>query len=163
LLSHFLKDVERSNTDLIMNSAFNKFFEYIDGNNETKLTHGERLYKYYMMKRNIKFPNNFGVFLNSELKVPTLKILRKNDMKLVDSFMKLYEISGKKLRKALHICENINLKMYENAVNFFGEDWINQNEDVLLKCLNFRGTIWNRPTSISFNGIEPITGIRCLL
>ena len=147
LLSHFLKDVERSNTDLIMNSAFNKFFEYIDGNNETKLTHGERLYKYYMMKRNIKFPNNFGVFLNSELKVPTLKILRKNDMKLVDSFMKLYEISGKKLRKALHICENINLKMYENAVNFFGEDWINQNEDVLLKCLNFRGTIWNRPTS----------------
>jgi hypothetical protein len=69
--------------------------------------------------------------------------------------MKLYEISGKKLRKALHICENINLKMYENAVNFFGEDWINQNEDVLLKCLNFRGTIWNRPTSTGRHIFSP--------
>jgi hypothetical protein len=37
--------------------------------------------------------------------------------------------------------------MYKNAINFFGEDWVNQNEDVLLKCLNFRGTTWNRPTT----------------
>ena len=147
LLSHFVKGLEGLNTDLIMNSAFNKFFEYIDGNNETKLTHGERLYKYYMMKRGVKFPNNFGVFLNSELKVPTLKVLRKNDMKLVESFMKIHDITGKKLRKGLHICENINLAMYKNAVNFFGEDWVNQNDDVLLKCLNFRGTLWNRPTA----------------
>ena len=147
LLNHFVKNYENSNTDLIMNSALNKFFESIDGNNETKLSHGERLYRYYMMKRNIKFPNNFGVFLNSELQVPTLKLLRKNDMKLVESFMKFHNITGKKLRKALHICENINLKMYKNAINFFGEDWVNQNEDVLLKCLNFRGTTWNRPTT----------------
>lgn len=146
-LNHFLKYIENSNTDLIMNSALNKFFEGIDGNNETKLSHGERLYRYYMMKRNIKFPNNFGVFLNSELQVPTLKILRKNDMKLVESFMKFHNVTGKKLRKALHICENINLKMYKNAVNFFGEDWVNQNEDILLKCLNFRGITWNRPTT----------------
>jgi len=147
LLNHFVKNYENSNTDLIMNSALNKFFETIDGNNETKLSHGERLYRYYMMKRNIKFPNNFGVFLNSELQVPNLKILRKNDMKLVDSFMKFHNITGKKLRKALHICENINLGMYKNAINFFGEDWVNQNEDILLKCLNFRGATWNRPTT----------------
>jgi len=100
-----------------------------------------------MMKRGIKFPNNFGSYLNSELPLPTLKVLRKNDMKLVDSFMKLHHISGKKLRKALHTCQYINLKIYKNAVNFFGEDWINQNEDVLLKCLNFTGSAWNVPTT----------------
>jgi hypothetical protein len=143
-LNHFNASTE---SDAIFTSALNAFFENIDGNNEKQLTHGQRLYKYYMMKRGIKFPNNFGSYLNSELPLPTLKVLRKNDMKLVDSFMKLHEISGKKLRKALHSCQNINLKIYKNAVNFFGEDWINQNEDVLLRCLNFTGAAWNVPTT----------------
>ena len=140
-LNHF--NVTAEGDSKIFTDALNAFFEHIDGNNEKELTHGQRLYKYYLIKRQIKFPNNFGIFLNSELPLPTLKTLRKNDMKLVESFMKQHNLSGKKLRKALHICENINLRVYERAVKFFGEDWINQNESILLNCLNFTGSFWN--------------------
>jgi hypothetical protein len=50
--------------------------------------------------------------------------------------MKVNGVSGKKLRKALHICSNANLSVYKIAISFFGEDWINKDEDVLLACLN---------------------------
>jgi hypothetical protein len=50
--------------------------------------------------------------------------------------MNINGVSGKKLRKVLHLCYIVNLSVYKIAITFFGEDWVTQNEDVLLACIN---------------------------
>jgi len=117
--------------------ALSKFMFEIDQRQDFgDLNFSERLYRFYLSKKGVKYPNNFGAYLKTQDKLPTLKDFRKSDNKFVDSFMKLNGVSGKKLRKALHICTNTNLLVYKIAISFFGEDWINKNEDVLLACLN---------------------------
>lgn len=117
--------------------ALSKFLFEVDQRQDFgDLNFSERLYRFYLSKKGVKYPNNFGAYLKTSDKLPILKDFRKNDNKFVDSFMKINGVSGKKLRKALHICSNTNLLVYKIAISFFGEDWINKNEDVLLACLN---------------------------
>jgi len=117
--------------------ALSKFMFEVDQRQDFGgLNFSQRLYRFYLNRKGIKYPNNFGVYLKTEDKLPILKDFRKNDYKFVDTFMKINGVSGKKLRKALHICSSANLSVYRVAISFFGEDWINKNEDVLLACLN---------------------------
>ena len=102
------------------------------------LNFNQRLFKFYLNKRNIKFPNNFYVFVDYWFGPEIRKILKKNDYKMVDSVMERYKLSGKQLKKALHNCENLNINAYETARNIFGDDWINQDKDLILACLNFK-------------------------
>ena len=55
---------------------------------------------------------------------------------MVDAVMDLNKFSGKKIKKALHTCDDLNLRMYEYGRNVFGDDWMNQDENLILKCLN---------------------------
>ena len=117
--------------------ALSKFMFEVDQRQDFgDLNFSQRLYRFYLSRKGIKYPNNFGAYLKTEDKLPILKDFRKNDYKFVDTFMKINGVSGKKLRKALHICSSANLSVYRIAISFFGEDWINKNEDVLLACLN---------------------------
>jgi hypothetical protein len=85
-------------------------------------------------KRGIKFPNNFSIYAN-ELYGPEIKkLLKKNDNKLVDTIMVKYGLTGRKIKKALHQCERLNVSLYQTGKKVFG-DWLSQEEDNLILCL----------------------------
>ena len=122
--------------------AVTTFMNQIDPTNDYgDLTFNQRLFKFYLNKRGVKFPNNFYVFAESWFGPEIKKILKKTDNRMIDSVMKRHELSGKKLKKALHNCENLNIGLYKSAKTIFGNDWINQEENLILKCLNFKSSI----------------------
>jgi len=110
--------------------AFSEFMFQIDQRNHFQnLTYGDRLFRFYLDKRNIKYPNNFGIYTHEFMGPEIKKILKKNDNRLVDSLMIKHQLSGKKLKKALHSCTRLNMVIYQTARNLFGDDWLNQDED----------------------------------
>lgn len=118
--------------------AFSEFMYLIDKReNFETLNFGERLLRFYFNKKGIKYSNNSSVYIHelygSELK----KILKKNDNKLVESVMIKHGLSGKKIRKALHYCNRLNIDLYKTVRETFGDDWLNQDdENIILDLLN---------------------------
>jgi hypothetical protein len=115
--------------------ASSKFMDEIDGRG---FFHSldKRLFKFYLDKKGIKYPNNFLLY-SSKLVGPIFrKILKKNNNRLVDAFMIHNGLTGKKLKKCLHSCKSLNLDLYLVAKNLFGDDWINQDDDFILQTLN---------------------------
>lgn len=103
------------------------------------------LYKTRADSLGFKLPNNWHVFVKV-IPSPTLKILRKNDMKLIDSIMEMKYIYGDKMRKILHTITNFgNMNMFSWAMKFFGKDYILGKPDYFLKSLieheNFTSTL----------------------
>ena len=133
-IKHFNPKSDEYETAIMALSTF--MFELDQRQDFGDLNFSERLYRFYLNKRGIKYPNNFGAFLKTTEKLPILKDFRKNENKYVETFMAINGITGKKVRKVLHLCTAVNLSVYRIALKFFGEDWINQNEEVLLACLN---------------------------
>ena len=121
----------------IATEVINEFMSQIEiPNSFNNLTNCDKLFKFYLDKRGIKYPNNFPVYC-PELYGPEIrKILKKNGNKLVEAFMTKNNISGKKLKKALHNCSNINIELYKTAREIFGDDWLNQEDGVILDLLN---------------------------
>jgi len=113
--------------------AFSEFMFQIDQRNDFQnLTYSERLFRFYLDKRNIKYPNNFGIYAHEFMGPEIKKILKKNDNRLVDSLMIKHQLTGKKLKKALHSCTKLNMVIYQNARNLFGDDWINQDDENII-------------------------------
>ena len=113
--------------------AFSEFMFQIDQRNHFQnLTYGDRLFRFYLDKRNIKYPNNFGIYTHEFMGPEIKKILKKNDNRLVDSLMIKHQLSGKKLKKALHSCTRLNMVIYQTARNLFGDDWLNQDDDSVI-------------------------------
>ena len=100
------------------------------------LDFNKRLFRFYLNKRQVKYPNNFYVYAQILAGPEIRKILKKNDNKLVESYMIKEGLSGKKLKKALHNCETLNIELYKHARILFGDDWLNQDGDVISKLLN---------------------------
>jgi hypothetical protein len=117
--------------------ASSKFMDEIDGRGLVSLfSLDKRLFKFYLDKKRIKYPNNFFLY-SSRLVGPIFrKTLKKNDNRLVDTFMIHNGLTGKKLKKCLHSCKGLNLDLYLVAKNLFGDDWINQDDDFILQTLN---------------------------
>ena len=142
-VGYFNQHIPDFNSTEVVVEALSKFMYEIDQIEDfSHLTFNERLYKFYLNKKGIKHPDNLFAYMKCSFNLPKLKELRKNDMKYVDTFMQMNNLSGKKIRKALHICSDINISLYKIATEFFGDDWINQNEDVLLACLNSSYKPW---------------------
>lgn len=121
----------------ITNEAISAFINAIDPNEGFgDLTWNQRLFKFYLTKRGVKFPNNFHVYTTAWFGPEIKKSLKKNGNRMVDAIMDLNKFSGKKIKKALHTCDDLNFRMYEYGRNVFGDDWMNQDEDLILKCLN---------------------------
>ena len=117
--------------------AISTFMFEIDEREEFEnLDFNKRLFRFYLNKRGIKYPNNFWVFAQSLYGPKIKKILKKSDNKLVDAYMTHEGLSGKKLKKALHTCEGLNIELYKTAKELFGDDWLNQDEDLISKLLN---------------------------
>lgn len=125
------------NSSGVANDALSKFMKEIDGREDSlNFNFDKRLFKFYLDKKGIKYPNNFRLY-SSQLVGPKIrKILKKNGNRLVDAFMIHNGLSGKKLKKALHSCKELNLDLYSVARKLFGDDWINQDDDFILHTLN---------------------------
>ena len=132
-------------------TAFSDFLFQIDQReNFESLNYEDRLFRFYLNKREIKYPNNFKVY-TGELRGPEIKkILKKNDNKLVESVMIKNNFSGKKVRHALHHCDKLNLPLYEIARKLFGDDWLNQDkESVILDLLNSSTSSMHTPAQFT--------------
>ena len=97
----------------------------------------KRLFKFYLDKRGVKYPNNFYVYMRQWKGVQLKKTLKKQNNRMVDTIMIHNGLSGSKIKKALHVCERLNIPTYLMAKNLFGEEWLNQDNDIILKCLNY--------------------------
>ena len=131
----------------IATEAIELFISQLElGSNFDNLSHNDKLFKFYLDKRGVKYPNNFPTYA-SELVGPEIrKILKKNGNKLVEAFMSLNKLSGKKVKTALHNCSKINLELYQNARELFGDDWLNQDGEVILDLLNMTTNSFRIPT-----------------
>ena len=130
-------DIDIHNSENIAIDAISTFINQID-NTDTfgTLTFSQRLFKFYLNKRKVKFPNNFHVFTDSWYGPEIRKCLKKCDNKMVDAIMRIHELSGKQLKKGLHNCNNFNIETYKVAREMFGDDWLNQDYELILACLN---------------------------
>lgn len=110
--------------------------QFTNNNDLENLSYDDRLFKFYLDKRNIKIPNNFYVFRKYWFGKELRKTLKKNNNKMIDTIVSHYKFSGKKIKKALHRCEYFNFELYNSARKIFGDDWLNQDEDIIMGCLN---------------------------
>lgn len=115
--------------------AINAYMSSIPNfNYDSKLTIDENFYRHYLNLKGIKYPDNFKTFINM-LPLPNKRILKKNNYKLVDSFMTLKGIRGNKIKKVLQKCNSINVKFYKSIESFFGEKFLRHQKDDVLKLL----------------------------
>jgi hypothetical protein len=135
----------------VATDASSKFMGEIDGRGLASFfSLDKRLFKFYLDKKGIKYPNNFRLY-SSKLVGPIFrKILKKNDNRLVDAFMIHNGLTGKKLKKCLHNCKGLNLDLYLIARKLFGDDWINQDDDFILQTLNSEFKIKDRDIPAEF-------------
>jgi dsDNA-binding SOS-regulon protein len=135
----------------VATDASSKFMDEIDGRGLVSFfSLDKRLFKFYLDKKGIKYPNNFRLY-SSKLVGPIFrKILKKNDNRLVDAFMIHNGLTGKKLKKCLHSCKGLNLDLYLIARKLFGDDWINQDDDFILQTLNSEFKINDRDIPAEF-------------
>jgi len=77
--------------------AVSKFMFEIDNRDDfEKLDFNQRLFRFYLNKRQIKYPNNFQV----------------------------------------HTCRGLNIALYQHARQLFGDDWLNQDDEIITELLN---------------------------
>lgn len=133
-------------TSVITSDIISFFLNLIDPNDSfTNLKPSERLFKFYLDKKGYKYPNNFNVFMPYWFGPDIKKCLKRNDKRVIDAFMDLYEFSGKKVKKILHKIDNFNSHVYMVASDLFGEDWLNQDENLLLACFNTKNGFTQAP------------------
>lgn len=137
---------EKSMSVQIINEAITKFLSQLNlpevptDFSKSNVLLSKKLFEFYLRTKGIKYPDNFSSFISGESEfykyLPKLKELRKSNMKLIDAIMVKSNLKGKKIKKVLHLVERLNLGMYKFAIDLFGEDWIHQDENVLLDCFN---------------------------
>lgn len=121
------------------NESIKKFLDIIDGGRfSDSISDEDRLLKFYLDKRKVKYPNNFGLYREFFSLKEAKKILKKNDSKLVESFMIHQNLTGKKIKKALHSCQKLNVILLKDAKKLFGNDWIHQEPNFIENCLNYK-------------------------
>lgn len=119
----------------IATEACKLFLQEIDGGKIQNLTLNNRLFRFYLDKKGFKYPDNFHIYAK-DFWGDFRKKMKKNNNKIVDTFMYIHEISGKKLKKVLHNVQNLNVENYKSAVRLFGEQWVTQDENLLHTLLS---------------------------
>jgi hypothetical protein len=76
-------------------------------------------------KQGIKKPDNWRGYYEIYPK-PTKKDYKKNGFKMVDTYMKLHDVSSEKIKKVLHKIQNPCFTSIKNLINIFGKDFILQ-------------------------------------
>ena len=136
IIKNSLSDYELNTYDIAIRAVSTFLFEIDERQGFENLDFNKRLFRFYLDKRQIKYPNNFYVYAQILVGPEIKKVLKKNDNRLVDSYMIKEGLSGKKLKKALHNCETLNINLYKHAREVFGDDWLNQDGDIISALLN---------------------------
>lgn len=134
-IRNYLALFKVENSTSIASNFVSVFMDEIDKRLYDWLKLDERLFKFYLDKRNIKYPDNFGAYKNHLIGPSIRKKLKKNGGKLVDAFMGEHNLQGKVLKKSLHESERIQLDVYNYARKVFGEDKLNQDSGVIVSLL----------------------------
>lgn len=134
IIKNNLNDFCKNSSEVTLEIS-NKFLERLNLP-LSDLDNDQKLMKFYLDKKGFKYPNNFWVYTNFMWGKDYRKVLKKNDKRLVDTFMQIWNLKGKKLKKYLHEVDNVNLELYQTAKNLFGEDWLNQDGDIIKEILN---------------------------
>ena len=134
-LQLFGTTINDKSVSTVVNEVVNKFIELIDQGRYEGLSVDDRLFKFYLDKRGVKYPNNFGTYKQHLIGPSIRKKLKKNGSRLVDAFMDEKNLSGALLKKSLHECERINLDVYCYAKKVFGIDKLNQDKGTVLGLL----------------------------
>jgi len=117
------------------------------------------LYFKYLTDKQFKIPNNFLAFKHSGNKPPA-RLFKKNDNKLVETYMQFYGIRGDKFRKILHKVKKIDFFEIQHLIKLFGIDFLTQRpEDELLLLVEspnsvYAGSLTNNETTNFFNSIS---------
>jgi hypothetical protein len=136
IIRNALSDYEVNTYDIAIRAVSTFMYDIDERETFENLDFNKRLFRFYLNKRKIKYPNNFYVYAPILVGPEIKKILKKNDNKLVESYMVKENLSGKKLKKALHNCETLNINLYKHAREVFGDDWLNQDCDIISSLLN---------------------------
>jgi hypothetical protein len=134
--------------------AISKFMQEIDNREDFEnLDFEKRLFRFYLNKKGIKYPNNFYLYSKLLFGPKIRKTIKKSGNKLVDAVMKEKGLVGKKLKTALHNSTNLNFELYVKAKSLFGDDWINQEPDFILKVLNVPSLHINLSFPVEFTNV----------
>lgn len=112
----------------VLSEIFHKFISNIPELSKHNISEflmdaDDMLFYNYLKCKNIKYPNNYRVFLNLPMR-PTLKEYRKHKNNLVNAYMSIYDIHGKKIKGILNQVTHINLGFLKFAIKIFGYDFI---------------------------------------
>jgi len=136
-IKNSFSNFSQSENDNRHHSILEKFMDLIDGRKNTgSLCFDDRLFKFYLDRKGIKYPDNFYVYSKFFNDGKFRKNLKRNNFKVVETFMETNGLRGKKLKKTLHICQNINLPLYLLVTTLFDENWIHQDEGFLKMILS---------------------------
>lgn len=131
----FICDVIKNNGDIV-NRPAKEFF-----------------YKSFLNKNGIKYSNNFMVFSDLNYTRLLKKDFIKYNFKLIDVIMSKYGFSGKKIKRILHKVNSFNSETYLWALQFFGEKFVNSQDDYILKLMFENRLILNQ-SPIEFSTTE---------
>jgi len=95
------------------------------------IKHGDEIHneiiKFYLETKKVKYPNNYPLYFNGFGLFPTLKTLRKHDMKLVEALMSDHKVKGDVIKRAIHSATNgLNLHRLKSMLNYFPSEWVLQ-------------------------------------
>jgi len=116
-----------------LNEIYGKFFDLMGiQRKENYFDITDDFYKKYVSDRGIKIPNNFIAFKQCGTKPPQ-RLFKKNDMRMVETYMQHYGLKGDKFRKILHQVSKIDFYEFKNLVDAFSIDFLLQRPEEELK------------------------------
>jgi len=126
---------EKSITIEVVNKIFGEFYNLIGlKSQKSYFDLSSDLYKKYLTDRNFKIPNNFLIYKNAGNK-PPIRLFKKNQYRLVETYMQHYGLRGDKIRKILHNIDSVDFFGIQKLVNIFSIDFLLQRPDDELKIL----------------------------
>jgi len=137
-----LDDTQKYNLEII--EGINLFLSKIGA--EKVLNYTElpmSLFGCLLDKQGVKKPDNWRGYYKVYPK-PTKKDYQKNGFKMVDTYMKLHNVSSEKIKKVLHKVQNPCFKSIKMLMDIFGRDFILQRPEEEL-CIIFNTKIDESP------------------
>jgi len=141
---------------VIFQNALKVFANHIGVRFEDNKLDNREFIKFYLDSNNIKYPNNYGLFFTPDTYTGKVNhtnktFLRKNQNKLVDSFMNANDLKGSKLKKFLHTAENINVNFICCVRDLIGQDYFEQESDEFYSKMFYESRYKNYIGNVNFD------------